>query len=85
MFLLVIVVSLAGLRWIRSEHLKALRSVPLFGSLSKHQLMRILRAARAIEFQPNVDIIREGEAGKGSTPSQMGAPRYLLIGTKWPH
>jgi hypothetical protein len=65
MFLLVIVVSLAGLRWIRSEHLEALRLVPLFSSLSKHQLMRILRAARAIEFQPNVEIIREGDAGKG--------------------
>lgn len=81
MFLLVIVVSWAGLRWIRSEHLEALRSVPLFSSLSKHQLMRILRASRAIEFQPNVEIIREGEAGKGLYTITDGSAKVLVDGT----
>jgi CRP/FNR family cyclic AMP-dependent transcriptional regulator len=82
MFLLVIVVSLAGLRWIRSEHLEALRSVPLFSSLSQHQLMRILRAARAIEFQPNVEIIREGEAGKGLYTVTDGSAEVLVDGNQ---
>jgi CRP-like cAMP-binding protein len=82
MFLLVIVVSLAGLRWIRSEHLEALRSVPLFSSLSKHQLMRILRAARAIEFQPSVEIIREGEAGKGLYTVTDGSAKVLVDGNQ---
>lgn len=82
MFLLVIVVSWAGLRWIRSEHLEALRSVPLFSSLSKHQLMRILRASRAIEFQPNVEIIREGEAGKGLYTITDGSAKVLVDGTQ---
>lgn len=81
MFLLVIVLSWAGLRWIRSEHLEALRSVPLFSSLSKHQLMRILRASRAIEFQPNVEIIREGEAGKGLYTITDGSAKVLVDGT----
>jgi CRP-like cAMP-binding protein len=82
MFLLVIVVSLAGLRWIRSEHLEALRSVPLFSSLSKHQLMRILRAARAVEFQPNVEIIREGDAGKGLYTVTDGSAKVLVDGNQ---
>ncbi|HEY8115787.1 MAG TPA: cyclic nucleotide-binding domain-containing protein [Actinomycetota bacterium] len=82
MFLLVIVVSLAGLRWIRSEHLEALRSVPLFRSLSKHQLMRILRAARAVEFQPNAEIIREGEAGKGLYTVTDGSAKVLVGGNR---
>ena len=82
MFLLVIVVSWAGLRWIRSEHLEALRSVPLFSSLSKHQLMRVLRAARAIEFQPNAEIIREGEAGKGLYTVTDGSAKVLVDGNQ---
>ena len=82
MFLLVIVVSLAGLRWIRSEHLEALGSIPLFSSLSKHQLMRILRASRAIEFQPNVEIIREGEAGKGFYTVTDGSAEVLVDGNR---
>ena len=65
MFLVVIVVSLAGLRWIRSEHLEALRSVRLFSGLSDPQLMSILRAARAIEFQPRVGHHPRRRRGEG--------------------
>src|SRR2546422_7309896 len=38
-FLLVVAVSLGGLRWIRSEHLDALASVPLFSSLPQNRLL----------------------------------------------
>jgi CRP/FNR family transcriptional regulator, cyclic AMP receptor protein len=55
---------------------------PLFSSLSKHQLMRILRAARAIEFQPNVEIIREGEAGKGLYTIADGSAMVLVDGNQ---
>jgi CRP-like cAMP-binding protein len=44
--------------------------------------MRILRAARAIEFQPSVEIIREGEAGKGLYTITDGSAKVLVDGTQ---
>ncbi len=82
MFLVVIVVCLAGLRWIRSEHLEALRSVPLFSGLSDPQLMSILRAAHAIEFQPRSDIIQEGDEGKGFYAITDGSVKVLVDGNE---
>ncbi len=38
-FVLVIVACLLGLRWLRTEHLEELRSVPLFSGLSDHELL----------------------------------------------
>jgi CRP-like cAMP-binding protein len=82
MFLVVIVVCVAGLRWIRSEHLEALRSVPLFSGLSDTQLMSILRAARAIEFQPRSEIIQEGDEGKGFYAITDGSVKVLVDGNE---
>ena len=82
MFVIVIAISWAGLRWIRSEHLEALRSVPLFSGLSKPQLMSILRATRAIEFQPKMEIIEEGEAGKGFYAITDGSVKVLVDGNE---
>jgi CRP/FNR family transcriptional regulator, cyclic AMP receptor protein len=65
MFLLVILASWLGLRWVASEHLEALGSVPLFEGLSKRELMSILRSSHAVEFPPGQSIITEGETGKG--------------------
>ncbi len=82
MFVVVVAVCLAGLRWIRSEHLEALGSVPLFSGLSKRQLMSILRAARPIEFQPNADIIKAGEDGKGFYTITKGSAKVLVDGNQ---
>ncbi len=82
MFFIVIVVCIAGLRWIRSEHLEALRSVRLFSGLSKPQLMSILRAARAIEFEPKSEIIQEGDEGKGFFAITDGSVKVLAGGNE---
>jgi CRP-like cAMP-binding protein len=82
MFVVVIVVCWVGLRWIRSEHLEALRSVPLFRDLSQPQLMSVLRAARAIEFQPKAEIIGEGEEGKGFYAIADGSVKVLVGGSE---
>jgi CRP-like cAMP-binding protein len=63
---LVIVASLLGLRWIRSEHLEALRAIPLFSLLSQRELMTVLRSAHAVAFQPGARVIEQGEKGKGA-------------------
>jgi CRP/FNR family cyclic AMP-dependent transcriptional regulator len=64
-FLLVILVSWLGLRWVESEHLETLGSIPLFSGLSKRELMSILRSSHAVEFRPGQTIIAQGEIGKG--------------------
>jgi CRP/FNR family cyclic AMP-dependent transcriptional regulator len=64
-FFLVLVVCWLGLRWIRSEHVEALRAVPLFSGLSTRELMSILRSTHGVEFSPGVDIVTQGEHGKG--------------------
>ena len=51
-FVVVIVACLLGLRWLRTEHLEELRSVPLFSGLSDHELLWVLRTARAESFPP---------------------------------
>jgi CRP-like cAMP-binding protein len=82
MFFIVIVASWAGLRWIRSEHLESLRSVPLFSGLSQRQLMSILRATRPVEFPPGVDIIEEGEEGKGFYAITDGSVKVRVDGNE---
>jgi CRP-like cAMP-binding protein len=65
MFLLVVVAAVLGLRWIRSEHLEALRAIPLFSLLSERELLSVLRSARAVAFPQGTTIIQQGEQGKG--------------------
>ena len=62
-FVVVIIACLLGLRWLRGEHLEELRSVPLFSGLSDHELLWVLRTARAESFAPGATIIREGDIG----------------------
>ena len=64
-FVLVIVVSWLGLRWIRSEHLEALRAVPLFSLLSQRELLAVLRSAHAVAFQPGARVIEQCERARG--------------------
>jgi len=64
-FLILIVASWLGLRWIRSEHLETLRSIPLFSRLTQGQLSSVLSSSHAVEYQPGVRIVTEGEKGKG--------------------
>jgi hypothetical protein len=63
LFVVVVVACWLGLRWIRSEHLDELRSVPLFSGLSNHELLWVLRSAKPISFGPNAVVIREGDTG----------------------
>ncbi|HEY6677689.1 MAG TPA: cyclic nucleotide-binding domain-containing protein [Actinomycetota bacterium] len=64
-FLILIVASWLGLRWIKSEHLETLRSIPLFSGLTQGQLSSVLGSSHAVEYQPGVRIVTEGEKGKG--------------------
>jgi CRP/FNR family cyclic AMP-dependent transcriptional regulator len=64
-FVIVIVVALLGLRWIRSEHLEALRAVPLFSLLSERELLSVLGSAHAVAFASGAAVIQQGEKGKG--------------------
>jgi CRP/FNR family cyclic AMP-dependent transcriptional regulator len=64
-FALVIVASWLGLRWVRSEHLDALASIPLFSHLSQKRLLRVLDSTQKVEFAAGEVIVTEGERGKG--------------------
>ncbi len=64
-FVLVIVSSWLGLRWVRSEHLDALASIPLFGRLSQKRLLRVLDSTQKVDFPAGEVIVTEGERGKG--------------------
>jgi CRP/FNR family transcriptional regulator, cyclic AMP receptor protein len=64
-FVLFGIAAWLGLRWIRSEHLEALRAVPLFSLLSDRELLAVLRSARPATFPPGATIIRQGEEGTG--------------------
>lgn len=64
-FAIVVVAALAGLRWIRSEHMEALATTPVFGGLSDDRLRAILGSTHRVEFLPGRTIVREGERDKG--------------------
>jgi CRP-like cAMP-binding protein len=82
MFLLVILASWLGLRWVASEHLETLGSVPLFKGLSKRELMSILRSSHAVQFPPGQTIIKEGETGKGFFVLTRGKATVSVDGKK---
>jgi CRP/FNR family cyclic AMP-dependent transcriptional regulator len=70
------------LRWIRSEHMEALRSIPLFSLLSDRELLAVLRSARAVGFPAGGTIIKEGEQGKGFFVITEGTARVTLGGAE---
>jgi CRP-like cAMP-binding protein len=79
-FVIVIVVALLGLRWIRSEHLEALRAVPLFSLLSERELLSVLGSAHAVAFASGAAVIQQGEKGKGFFVITDGTARVTLDG-----
>jgi CRP/FNR family transcriptional regulator, cyclic AMP receptor protein len=79
-FLILIVASWLGLRWIRSEHLETLRSIPLFSRLTKGQLSSVLRSSHAVEYEPGVPIVTEGEKGKGFFVLARGTVNVSISG-----
>jgi hypothetical protein len=81
-FLLVIVASWLGLRWIRSEHLETLRSVPLFAGLTDGQLLSVLGSSHAVEYQPGAPMVTEGERGKGFYVLTRGTAKVSMGGEK---
>jgi CRP-like cAMP-binding protein len=81
-FVVVIVACLLGLRWLRTEHLEELRSVPLFSGLSDHELLWVLRTARAESFPPGTTIIREGDIGGDFYMLTEGTVKVTVDGTE---
>jgi CRP-like cAMP-binding protein len=81
-FALVIVACWLGLRWVRSEHLEALRAVPLFSLLSQRELMAVLRSAHAAAFQPGAKVIELGERGRGFFVITDGSAKVTLDGAE---
>lgn len=79
-FLILIVASWLGLRWIRSEHLETLRSIPLFSGLTRGQLSSVLGSSHGVEYQPGVRIVTEGEKGKGFFVLSRGTAKVSISG-----
>jgi len=79
-FLILIVASWLGLRWIKSEHLETLRSVPLFSGLTNGQLLSVLGSSHAVEYQPGVHIVTEGERGRGFFVLTRGTAKVSIDG-----
>jgi CRP/FNR family cyclic AMP-dependent transcriptional regulator len=79
-FVLVLAASWLGLRWIRSEHLETLRSVPLYSGLTRGQLLSVLGSSHAVEYQPGVPIVTEGEKGKGFFVLTRGTAKVSISG-----
>ena len=76
------VACLLGLRWLRTEHLEELRSVPLFSGLSDHELLWVLRTARGESFAPGTTIIREGDIGGDFYMLTEGTVKVSVDGTE---
>jgi CRP/FNR family cyclic AMP-dependent transcriptional regulator len=81
-FVVVIVASWLGLRWIRAEHVETLHAVPLFSRLSKRELMSILSSTHGVEFAPGADIVKQGEQGKGFFVMTKGAAAVTIEGAQ---
>jgi type II secretory pathway component PulF len=64
-FLIVLIVAWLGVRWIRSEHLDRIASIPLFSGLPRNRLMAVLRSAHSVDVPAGSDLVTEGERGKG--------------------
>jgi signal-transduction protein with cAMP-binding, CBS, and nucleotidyltransferase domain len=82
MFAVVIVAGLLGLRWIRNEHLEALRAVPLFSLLSDRELRSVLGATHQVGFQPGSEIVKEGDKGKGFFVIKSGTASVSVNGSE---
>jgi CRP/FNR family transcriptional regulator, cyclic AMP receptor protein len=80
-FVLILVACWLGLRWVRSEHIETLRSVPLFSGMSNHELMAILRSTHGVGLAPGAVIVREGERGRGFFVVTKGAAAVSVEGT----
>jgi CRP/FNR family transcriptional regulator, cyclic AMP receptor protein len=81
-FLIVIVACLLGLRWIRSEHVETLRSIPLFSGLSTRQLDGILRSTHGVGFEPGARIVTEGDTGTGFFIMTKGTASVIIDARK---
>jgi CRP-like cAMP-binding protein len=64
LFVVVLAMGYAGVRWMGSQQMASVRAVPLFSGLSTRQLRSILRSAREMEFPPGAKIVSEGDAGR---------------------
>jgi CRP/FNR family transcriptional regulator, cyclic AMP receptor protein len=82
LFVLVVVTAWLGLRWIRSEHLEALRATPLFSLLSDRELRLVLRSTRAVTFPPGATVIKQGQRGQGFFVITDGTAKVTQDGTE---
>jgi CRP/FNR family transcriptional regulator, cyclic AMP receptor protein len=81
-FAILIVGAWLGLRWIRSEHLETLRSVPMFRGLSESHLGEVLRSAHGVDFEPGASMTRQGEPGSGVFVLGEGRASVLVDGAE---
>jgi len=82
MFVVVIVACWLGLRWIRSEHLETLASVPLFSGLPRKRLLAILRSAHEVSFPPGGHLVEEGARAGGFFVINEGEATVSTDGTE---
>jgi len=80
LFLILIVASWLGLRWIKSEHLETLRSIPLFSGLTKGQLLSVLGSSHAVEYQPGVPHRHGGREREGLLRPHQGTAKVSISG-----
>jgi CRP-like cAMP-binding protein len=64
LFVLVLAMGFAGARWMSSQQVATVRSVPLFSGLTTSQLRSVLRSAQEVEFPPGTKIVVEGDPGQ---------------------
>ena len=82
MFVLLAVAAWLGLRWVRSGHREALRSVPLFSLLPDRELLAVLSSARAVGFPSGATVIHQGEQEKGFFVITDGTAKVTLDGAE---
>ena len=81
-FVIVVVACVAGLRWIRTEHVDTLAAVPLFSGLPRKRLMSVLGSTNAVEFPSGTTIVEEGTRGGGFFLITEGAARVTVGGAE---
>jgi len=75
LFALVLAMGFVGFRWMASQQLASVRSVPLFSGLTNRQLRSVLRSAQEVEFGPGEKIVAEADPGKSFYLLRRGKAR----------
>jgi CRP-like cAMP-binding protein len=82
LFVLVVAMGFAGVRWMGSQQVAGVRNVPLFSGLSSTQLRSVLRSAQEVEFPPGTKIVAEGDPGKSLFLIRRGTAAVSVAGAQ---